>query len=146
MAYKKLCKKAGCNNLASPPHKYCNLHLYLEREEEEKRNRWTIGKQYVTQWPELYSSSKWKEISKNHLKNSPYCVVCGNKAEHVDHIQPHRGNLDLFYNEDNLESLCHDCHSKKTLDEINERRKEKNREYQYKKRHNIITIYEISHQ
>lgn len=35
----------------------------------------------------------------------------------VDHIVPHRGDPELLYDEANLQSLCHECHSKKTARE-----------------------------
>ncbi|WP_327198035.1 HNH endonuclease [Sporanaerobacter acetigenes] len=28
----------------------------------------------------------------------------------VDHIEPHKGNEDLFYDINNLQSLCKSCH------------------------------------
>lgn len=33
---------------------------------------------------------------------------------HIDHIVPFNGNWNLFLDMDNLEALCHRCHSKKT--------------------------------
>lgn len=36
-------------------------------------------------------------------------------AEVVDHIEPHRGNPALFWDEDrNWQSLCYSCHARKT--------------------------------
>lgn len=139
MAYKKLCKKAGCNRLATDGHKYCDLHQHLERAEEERRLHWRPDSRYTIEWPELYNNSKWKEMSRNFLKNFPTCAVCGGKATEVHHKIAHRGNVDLFYNEDNLVSLCHDCHSKETIREINNRKREQSKEYQMRKRHNILT-------
>lgn len=28
----------------------------------------------------------------------------------VDHIEPHKGDVDLFYDSDNTQSLCKHCH------------------------------------
>lgn len=33
-------------------------------------------------------------------------------ADTVDHIKPHRGDVGLFWDSTNLQSLCHTCHSK----------------------------------
>lgn len=56
------------------------------------------------------------------LIREPYCRDCGvhgvrAMATDVDHIVPHRGNRTLFYDETNLQSLCHACHSRKTMAE-----------------------------
>ena len=36
------------------------------------------------------------------------------KATVVDHIQPHRGDPKLFWDQSNWQSLCKRCHDKKT--------------------------------
>ena len=35
----------------------------------------------------------------------------------VDHIVPHKGNLELFWAESNLQALCKSCHDRKTTKE-----------------------------
>ena len=47
------------------------------------------------------------------------------KATDVDHIVPHRGDRDLFWDRNNWQALCHSCHSKKTAAE------DSNPEYTY---------------
>lgn len=138
MTIKRLCKAAGCNGLAQYPERYCERHLYLKRRDEE-RKQLNLGPQYSTQYPELYTSNKWKQLRTKHLREEPLCRVCGSKATEVDHIIAHRGNKDLFYSEENLQSLCHHCHSQKTIKEMEERKKEKWNEYNRIKRNNLIT-------
>ena len=41
----------------------------------------------------------------------------------VDHITPHKGNQDLFWDKANLQTLCHACHSAKSMTEQNEERR-----------------------
>jgi 5-methylcytosine-specific restriction endonuclease McrA len=41
------------------------------------------------------------------------------EATEADHIVPHRGDVKLFMHGD-LQSLCHRCHSKKTMTENTE--------------------------
>lgn len=36
--------------------------------------------------------------------------MCGRLAEVVDHIQPHKGDTDLFHDPDNWQALCKQCH------------------------------------
>lgn len=51
----------------------------------------------------------------HQLATEPLCRFClitedVTAAEVVDHITPHKGDLDLFYNPLNLQSLCKYCH------------------------------------
>ncbi|WP_278244315.1 HNH endonuclease [Caldisalinibacter kiritimatiensis] len=56
------------------------------------------------------------------LVKQPLCVECEKNGELtpatvVDHIVPHHGDEALFWNEDNLQSLCKLCHDRKTAKE-----------------------------
>ena len=53
------------------------------------------------------------------LKQHPLCAFCQAEgkivpATVVDHIIPHRGDQRLFWDQTNWESLCKECHDKKT--------------------------------
>lgn len=50
------------------------------------------------------------------LAHNPACVLCGRPGQHVDHKIPVRKGGEWFA-EDNLQVLCHSCHSKKTRQE-----------------------------
>jgi len=43
----------------------------------------------------------------------------------VDHIRDHKGDWALFTDRDNLQSLCHRCHSRKTMEDLWQKRWEK---------------------
>jgi 5-methylcytosine-specific restriction protein A len=54
----------------------------------------------------------------------PLCVDPSNRhpeqvvlATQTDHIVPHRGNMKLFWDPKNWQSLCEGCHSYKTATE-----------------------------
>ena len=69
----------------------------------------------------LYDA-RWQRASKAHLVAHPLCERCRSRgwtsqAKVVDHIKPHRGDLDLFWDEDNWQSLCKRCHDIKTATE-----------------------------
>jgi 5-methylcytosine-specific restriction protein A len=71
----------------------------------------------------LYDSQRWSVMRANQLSREPWCVECLKRGEHVfakevDHIQPHRGDPALFYDEINLQSLCKPDHSRKTANEV----------------------------
>lgn len=66
-------------------------------------------------WHHLYNTKRWKALRLYRLAIAPKCRFCeqANKlvpACVVDHIKPHKGNLELFWDETNLQSLCKRCH------------------------------------
>lgn len=58
---------------------------------------------------------KWQKAREQYLCNNPLCVYCAKlgrtaAASVVDHIVAHRGDKDLFWDQDNWQSLCKPCH------------------------------------
>ena len=54
---------------------------------------------------------RWQKYRAWFLRKHPLCVYCQREgrtaaAEVVDHIVPHRGNRDLFWEPGNHQSLC----------------------------------------
>lgn len=109
-----VCHKNGCYASAMEGHKYCTAHLYLEQEASQRKPA-VRGKSSA--WHGLYNSTRWRKLSREFLQKYPYCCVCGQPAKIADHIQPHRGNELLFWDELNLQPLCWKHHSAKTLKE-----------------------------
>ena len=66
----------------------------------------------------FYSTAGWDRIRKAYLKRHPQCERCRTaKATDVHHVDENTSNnLD-----DNLEALCHGCHSKQTLQPFQKR-------------------------
>jgi 5-methylcytosine-specific restriction endonuclease McrA len=66
----------------------------------------------------IYESSRWRKLRRLKLKESPLCALCPpdfkKPATDVDHILPVKERPDLAWEWDNLQSLCHECHSMKT--------------------------------
>ena len=63
--------------------------------------------------------SRWQKARKSFLQKHPLCVECYKAgkltpATVVDHIIPHRGDQKLFWDENNWQALCKECHDKKT--------------------------------
>mgnify|MGYP003673756307 CR=1 FL=1 len=59
---------------------------------------------------------KWQKFSSAWLRSNPLCIYCTNQgnvalATLVDHIQPHRGDTDIFWREGNHASCCNKCHN-----------------------------------
>ena len=76
---------------------------------------------HYKQYKHLYQSEIWKARSKLFRQLNPLCVYCkkvgiDTPAEVVDHIIPHKGNKKLFFDINNIQSLCklhHDSTKKK---------------------------------
>ena len=68
-----------------------------------------------------YTSRTWRPFRDAQLRREPLCRACGQAgrltpATDVDHIVPVQSSSDpRFYDITNLQSLCHGCHSRKTL-------------------------------
>lgn len=58
--------------------------------------------------------ARWRKARAGFLALNPWCVQLGDGctliAEVVDHTVPHRGDMSLFWNEKNWQSLCKHCH------------------------------------
>lgn len=81
-------------------------------------------------WHRWYSLPIWiDDLRPAQLFREPFCRECGKQgkrvaATDVDHVQDHKGSWAMFTDSGNLESLCHSCHSRKTmLDQWKKRRK-----------------------
>jgi len=66
-----------------------------------------------------YNTTAWKRTREQHLQDSPLCIECEKKgryvaAQVVDHISPADEAPELFFDRDNLQSLCNFHHQLKT--------------------------------
>ena len=66
-------------------------------------------------WHRLYKTAAWQRLREHQLAMQPLCSFClqGDDVEVatvVDHIKPHKGDDALFYDANNLQSLCKHCH------------------------------------
>lgn len=57
----------------------------------------------------------WSKARARHLAHFPLCALCRAQgrvvpATVVDHIRPHAGDRELFWNPENWQSLCKCCH------------------------------------
>lgn len=118
------CVYPGCRTLVSKDDRYCSRHRergealdQTRKAEREERRRKRVGS----------ASSRgygyaWKKRREAFLRENPLCVECLKRglyvpATDVDHIVPHKGDMEKFWDWDNLQALCHECHSRKTARE-----------------------------
>lgn len=65
--------------------------------------------------------ARWQATARGWLRRHRWCVRCGALATVLDHIKPHRGDVQLFWDRRNWQSLCKRCHDSKTATEDTER-------------------------
>jgi len=61
-----------------------------------------------------YTDRAWAGVRARVLAEEPECVYCGEPSAVVDHIEPHRGDRELFFARSNLQGVCKSCHDRKT--------------------------------
>ena len=64
-----------------------------------------------------YDSVRWRKARAAFLCTHPLCVLCAlvnrdTAATIVDHKKAHKGDYELFWNQDNWQGLCAPCHSR----------------------------------
>lgn len=76
----------------------------------------------------MYLMPEWRDpvtgLRAMHVAREPLCRECraqgvDRPGVEVDHIKPHRGDMTLFLDPDNLQTLCKMHHSMKTAKEKN---------------------------
>jgi len=103
----RLCSNPGCSELTDKS--YCLKHT---RKFDQKR-----GSSYDRGY-----DGRWRKYRILFLREHPLCEICLNEckitqANVVDHIEPHKGNKQLFWDEGNHQALCKACHDRKTATE-----------------------------
>jgi 5-methylcytosine-specific restriction enzyme A len=113
-AMKRSCLYPGCGQ-AQEQGGYCPAHAHLRPLPPSEAQRGSPSARGY--------GRRWQQLRMMVLRAHPACVVCGEPATDVDHITPKRqGGQDTA---DNLQPLCHACHSSKTMAETNARRRSK---------------------
>lgn len=64
----------------------------------------------------LYDLRRWRRASCAYLARNPLCAMCTaagrtSLSTVTDHIEPHRGDTELFWDEANWQGLCATDHS-----------------------------------
>ncbi|WP_297505916.1 HNH endonuclease [Ferrovum sp.] len=106
------CRYPNCSQLVSNPG-YCEQHLRHVRKQWDDRRGNASARGY---------GSRWQRARAVFLSYHPLCAECNRQdrvtpASVVDHIKPHRGNQESFWDTKNWQSLCKPCHDRKTVKE-----------------------------
>ncbi|MBO8183625.1 MAG: HNH endonuclease [Archaeoglobus sp.] len=110
---KKPCSYPGCPELVEAGERYCLKHKRQHQRQYDQQRGTAAQRGY---------DARWRRARKRFLAENPLCVECMKEgrltpATVVDHIVPHKGNYELFWDESNWQPLCKRCHDKKTARE-----------------------------
>lgn len=107
------CRSPGCPALVRGGTGYCDQHQAEAQRQQDARRGTAAERGY---------DARWRALRIMFLRRHPLCadpdgVHTGPvPATDVDHIVPKRdGGRDAW---DNLQALCHSCHSRKTAREL----------------------------
>jgi 5-methylcytosine-specific restriction protein A len=117
------CNKIGCTNLTRD--RYCEQHKHLvEQRQRSRRNDKEYDKHKRNQQARaFYHSREWERLRQAALARDHYlCQHCLQhnritRATIVDHIVPISVDWSKRLSLDNLQSLCHACHNRKTAED-----------------------------
>src|SRR5687768_5517539 len=67
-------------------------------------------------WRAWYNTTRWRRLRKYQLTSEPHCRMCATRGQLTratvcDHVLPHRGREDIFWNGP-FQSLCAECHNR----------------------------------
>ena len=107
---RRYCCVPGCGALAERGSGRCARHALAQyRRIRRDSDEW-------------YKTKRWGAMRADQLRREPLCREClahgkVEAATECDHIVPHKGDRNLFFDPKNLQSLCKKCHSAKTVTE-----------------------------
>lgn len=109
------CCKPGCPEVVNG--RFCDEH---QIDYDKKRNH-RIDSNRPSAAKRGYDA-RWRRARRYYLRRNPLCVEHKKRGEYVsatviDHIVPHKGDSQLFWDESNWQSLCKKCHDQKTARE-----------------------------
>ena len=109
------CAHSGCPLLTTNKERFCDAHLKQRNKEIDERRGTPTERGY---------NNDWNKARLMYLRAHPLCAICKQKnppeitaAVLVDHIIPHKGDQELFWNQSNWQSACKECHDVKTAKE-----------------------------
>lgn len=107
----RVCVTPGCHRLTTQT--YCDPCRQIRGSDRRARQSKVYGQR--GRLIDFYQSRLWKSLRDQVRREEPLCRLCHRLAMHVDHIVPReRGGPDI---RENLQGLCHSCHSEKTAKE-----------------------------
>lgn len=106
---KSSCRHIGCSKLLDVSG-YCDKHISERRKQLDAARGSAHERGY---------NYRWIKARATFLRRDPLCRRCKDAgvitaATVVDHVIPHKGDQDVFWDTSNWQPLCKACHDKKT--------------------------------
>ncbi|MFG7051636.1 HNH endonuclease [Burkholderia pseudomallei] len=96
-------------------HGLCAAHLTAERRRVDEQRGSANERGYT---------HRWRKAREHYLRLHPLCECAECRAaghitpaQVVDHIIPHRGDMQLFWDQSNWQAMSKRCHDRKTARE-----------------------------
>ena len=110
-APKRPCTWPGCGELTDGGR--CEKHKRQERKQIEDARGTAHQRGYTF---------RWSKYSKAYIRAHPLCAICQRAGiikatECVDHIIPHKGDSELFWDPANHQAACKQCNDRKAVSE-----------------------------
>lgn len=103
------CRQPRCLAYAEPDSYYCSAHHPPIERPGYADNLRPCNRRFM-------------RARRSYLARHPVCAACKRApASVLDHITPHRGNRELFWDQSNWQGLCFACHGRKTIWELHRR-------------------------
>jgi 5-methylcytosine-specific restriction protein A len=113
------CDAPGCMGYAIPHSSYCAKHQPVREEREADKKRYQNNP-----WRGEYNKARWRNNTQPAVTaRDPICKLMitplckqhgGDPTKVADHIIDHKGDMNLFYDMNNLRGACKPCHDRKT--------------------------------
>ena len=109
----KVCTYPGCNKLVDRGR--CEAHQLLNAAKKNAYYKNRDKTDIARKW--LYSR-RYRGAAAKFKQDHPFCVECYKQGivkpgTILDHIIPHEGDEQLFWDVNNWQHLCNDCHEEK---------------------------------
>ena len=119
---RRICSFGGCQSVALPDSSRCEKHTRQIAPKRRYAHHYHQGKH-------IYTSARWIALRDAHRRSHPCCELCERRGIYrpvdvVDHKHEIIDGADPF-DPDNLQSLCTECHNRKTGDEAKKRARRK---------------------
>jgi 5-methylcytosine-specific restriction enzyme A len=108
-APRRPCTQPGCP-YTTEKGGLCDLHRKEQVGRYEQQRGHSASRGY---------NEKWRQAREAYLREHPLCAKCRENgrlepATVGDHVKPHKGDPNLFWNRENWQPLCKRCHDAKT--------------------------------
>lgn len=111
LAPSKMCAHPGCSSRAAAGESRCAEHLKVQRQKEAERQE-QYDRRRGTAKSRGYGK-EWRKVRDAKLRKEPLCYICRREGRITGAaVVHHRDGNPHNNNENNLMSLCRDCHER----------------------------------